>query len=135
MARFLHMYGGAMIEGSWRDLVDEGMVGGEKMNNFNIPTARTYSATLEELKVAMDTDGSFVISRLEWRSCDGVMDDSWGTSLTVDVVPDDGRAVDWARSRDDDGRAVDWARARLRTTCARPSGLSSTRAHVVRGVG
>ncbi|KAF0890988.1 hypothetical protein E2562_005097 [Oryza meyeriana var. granulata] len=78
--RSLNLFG-AMFEESWRDLVDEGMIDGEKMDSFNVPS---YAATLEEFREAVDADGSFEVNRLEL-----VM----GSRVAVDDEPDDRRAV------------------------------------------
>uniref|UniRef100_A0A0E0F3C5 Jasmonate O-methyltransferase n=1 Tax=Oryza meridionalis TaxID=40149 RepID=A0A0E0F3C5_9ORYZ len=53
---------GAMFEESWRDLVDEGLIDGGRMDSFNIPS---YAATLEEFRESVDADGSFAVNRLE----------------------------------------------------------------------
>ncbi|XP_052152685.1 indole-3-acetate O-methyltransferase 1-like [Oryza glaberrima] len=55
------VYGG-MFDDSWRDLIKEGMVDGEKMDSFNVPL---YAPTVEEFKEVVDTDGSFKINQLE----------------------------------------------------------------------
>uniref|UniRef100_A0A0E0H755 Jasmonate O-methyltransferase n=1 Tax=Oryza nivara TaxID=4536 RepID=A0A0E0H755_ORYNI len=55
------VYGG-MFDDSWRDLIEEGMVDGEKMDSFNAPL---YAPTVEEFKEVMDADGSFKINELE----------------------------------------------------------------------
>uniref|UniRef100_A0A0D9ZS35 Jasmonate O-methyltransferase n=1 Tax=Oryza glumipatula TaxID=40148 RepID=A0A0D9ZS35_9ORYZ len=52
----------SMFEDSLRDLIEEEMVDGEKMDNFNVPL---YAATVEEFKEAVDADGSFKINQLE----------------------------------------------------------------------
>nr|AEV40994.1 putative jasmonate O-methyltransferase [Oryza minuta] len=53
---------GATFEESWGDLVEEGTIGREMMDSFNVPV---YDPTLEELREAVDVDGSFQINRLE----------------------------------------------------------------------
>nr|AEV40944.1 putative jasmonate O-methyltransferase [Oryza punctata] len=53
---------GAMFEESRGDLVEEGTIGREMMDSFNVPV---YDPTLEELREAVDVDGSFQINRLE----------------------------------------------------------------------
>nr|CAH65986.1 H1005F08.15 [Oryza sativa] len=55
------VYGG-MFDDSWRDLIEEGMVDGEKMDSFNVPL---YAPTVEEFKEVVDADGSFKINELE----------------------------------------------------------------------
>uniref|UniRef100_A0A0D9ZS36 Jasmonate O-methyltransferase n=1 Tax=Oryza glumipatula TaxID=40148 RepID=A0A0D9ZS36_9ORYZ len=68
---------GAMFEESWRDLVGEGLIDGERMDSFNVPS---YAATLEEFREVVDADGSFEVNRLEL-----VM----GSPLAVDDDDDD----------------------------------------------
>uniref|UniRef100_A0A0E0H756 Jasmonate O-methyltransferase n=1 Tax=Oryza nivara TaxID=4536 RepID=A0A0E0H756_ORYNI len=68
---------GAMFEESWRDLVGEGLIDGERMDSFNVPS---YAATLEEFREVVDPDGSFEVNRLEL-----VM----GSPLAVDDDDDD----------------------------------------------
>ncbi|EEE61863.1 hypothetical protein OsJ_16539 [Oryza sativa Japonica Group] len=53
---------GVMFDDSWRDLIEEGMVDGEKMDSFNVPL---YAPTVEEFKEVVDADGSFKINELE----------------------------------------------------------------------
>uniref|UniRef100_A0A0D3G1C9 Jasmonate O-methyltransferase n=1 Tax=Oryza barthii TaxID=65489 RepID=A0A0D3G1C9_9ORYZ len=68
---------GAMFEESWRDLVGEGLIDGERMDSFNVPS---YAATLEEFREVVDADGSCEVNRLEL-----VM----GSPLAVDDDDDD----------------------------------------------
>jgi indole-3-acetate O-methyltransferase len=72
---------GTMFEESWRDLVDEGLIDGGRMDSFNIPS---YAATLEEFRESVDADGSFAVNRLEH-----VM----GGRLAVDDDPHDDRCA------------------------------------------
>ncbi|TVU16471.1 hypothetical protein EJB05_40039 [Eragrostis curvula] len=53
---------GAMFQDAWADLVDQGLMDGEKMDIFNVPV---YAPTLEEFRDVVDADGSFRINRLE----------------------------------------------------------------------
>ncbi|KAL3636988.1 Indole-3-acetate O-methyltransferase 1 [Castilleja foliolosa] len=83
------------FQDAWDDLVQEGLITSEKRDNFNIPV---YAASLDEFKEIVETEGSFVINKLEvFRG---------GSPLVVDH-PDDAAEI---------GQA-------LATTCRSVSGV------------
>ncbi|XP_058070788.1 indole-3-acetate O-methyltransferase 1 [Magnolia sinica] len=53
---------GTHFEDAWNDLVEEGLVDGQKRDHFNIPV---YAASLQDFKEVVESDGSFSINKLE----------------------------------------------------------------------
>ncbi|GFP87513.1 indole-3-acetate o-methyltransferase 1 [Phtheirospermum japonicum] len=69
------------FQDAWDDLVQEGLITSEKRDIFNIPV---YAASLDEFKEIVETEGSFVINKLEvFRG---------GSPLVVNH-PDDGAEI------------------------------------------
>ncbi|OVA20049.1 SAM dependent carboxyl methyltransferase [Macleaya cordata] len=53
---------GTHFQDAWDDLVQEGLVDGEKRDSFNIPV---YAPSVEDFKEVVEADGSFAINKLE----------------------------------------------------------------------
>ncbi|KAF6159191.1 hypothetical protein GIB67_032808 [Kingdonia uniflora] len=53
---------GTHFQDAWEDLVQEGLVDGEKRDIFNIPV---FASSLQEFKEVVETNGSFTINKLE----------------------------------------------------------------------
>ncbi|XP_077229745.1 IAA carboxylmethyltransferase 1 [Tasmannia lanceolata] len=53
---------GTHFQEAWNDLVQKGLVDGEKRDSFNIPV---YAASLQDFKEVVEADGSFTINKLE----------------------------------------------------------------------
>ncbi|XP_057540400.1 indole-3-acetate O-methyltransferase 1-like [Amaranthus tricolor] len=53
---------GTHFQDAWNDLVNEGFITSEKRDTFNIPV---YASSLQDFKEVVETDGSFVINKLE----------------------------------------------------------------------
>ncbi|GLT72847.1 hypothetical protein SLA2020_447460 [Shorea laevis] len=53
---------GTHFQDAWDDLVQEGLINGEKRDNFNIPV---YAPSLQDFKEVVEADGSFFINKLE----------------------------------------------------------------------
>ncbi|KAL8462437.1 hypothetical protein ACS0TY_032641 [Phlomoides rotata] len=61
-----HLFG-THFQDAWDDLVKEGLISSEKHDSFNIPI---YAASVEEMKEVVESEGSFMIKRLEvFRGC------------------------------------------------------------------
>ncbi|KAF8391628.1 hypothetical protein HHK36_023934 [Tetracentron sinense] len=53
---------GTHFQDAWADLVQEGLITGEKRDSFNIPV---YAPSLQDFKEVVEDDGSFTINKLE----------------------------------------------------------------------
>lgn len=52
---------GTHFQDAWDDLVQEGLISGEKRDSFNIPV---YAPSLQDFKEVVEADGSFAINKL-----------------------------------------------------------------------
>ncbi|KAF8391630.1 hypothetical protein HHK36_023936 [Tetracentron sinense] len=53
---------GTHFQDAWADLVQEGLITGEKRDNFNIPV---YAPSIQDFREVVEADGSFAINKLE----------------------------------------------------------------------
>ncbi|KAF8414181.1 hypothetical protein HHK36_002180 [Tetracentron sinense] len=72
---------GTHFQDAWADLVQEGLINGEKRDKFNIPV---YAPSLQDFREVVEADGSFEINKLEVFS---------GGSPLVVNQPDDATEV------------------------------------------
>uniref|UniRef100_A0A368UI02 Indole-3-acetate O-methyltransferase 1 n=1 Tax=Glycine max TaxID=3847 RepID=A0A368UI02_SOYBN len=70
---------GTHFQDAWDDLVQEGLISGEKRDSFNIPV---YAPSLQDFREVVEADGSFAINKLEVFK--------GGSPLVVNQPDDDG---------------------------------------------